>query len=151
MQKCLFFALTVVCCMSVFAEPTLGSKGDAKAKPAVQKAVDAADKAKPAAKQCKGTTLEGARCKRSALEGKEFCAQHADQAVKTPCKALTQEDKPCSRMAAPRSFFCAQHEAHKKLADPKAEIGHCRALTDEGKQCSRKAAVGWRYCDQHRK
>ena len=78
MQKCLYFALTVVCCMSVFAEPTLGAKGDATAKPAVQKVVVAADKAK----QCKGTTLEGARCKRAALKGKEFCAQHADQAVK---------------------------------------------------------------------
>lgn len=147
MQKCLYFALMVVCCMSVFAEPTLGAKGDATAKPAVQKVVVAADKAK----QCKGTTLEGARCKRAALKGKEFCAQHADQAVKTPCKALTQEDKPCSRMAAPHSFFCAQHAAHKKLADPKAEIGQCRALSDDGKPCSRKAAVGWRYCDQHRK
>lgn len=103
------------------------------------------------AAQCKGVTLQGERCKREAVEKKEYCAQHADQAVKYQCKALTEGGRQCKRTAAPRSFFCAQHEAGKKLADPKAEIGACRAVTDAGKQCSRKAVPGWRYCEQHRK
>jgi len=164
MSKITLFAIAAISFASVFAGgPTIGAKAaQAKpvavkeaAKPAADK-VDAKGKAKVekatvSSRQCKGVTLDGARCKHKALEGKDFCAQHADQATKYQCKAMTAEGKQCQRNAAPRCFFCAQHEAGKKLADPKQEAGQCRAFTDDGKQCTRKAAPGWRYCDQHRK
>lgn len=123
------------------AAKPVAAKAEAK-KPATDKTVS---------HQCKGRTLDGERCKRAAVEGKEYCAQHADQATKSPCKSLTEEGKQCTRHALPHGIFCAQHEKFKKLADPKKDIGQCRALTENGKQCTRKAGPGWRYCEQHRK
>lgn len=168
MSKIFVLAIAAVSFMGVFAGPTLGAKPAAKpvaVKPAVVKPTSAKpvaakpvaakpgvdNKAKPASRQCKGVTLDGQRCKHAALEGKDFCQQHADQALRTRCKAMTAEGKQCLRKASPHGFFCAQHEATKKLPDPKKDIGQCRAFTEDGKQCARKAAPGWKYCDQHRK
>lgn len=46
--------------------------------------------------RCNGTTKSGARCKRSASEGSQFCAMHADQAL-DPEEATPSADEASGR------------------------------------------------------
>ena len=89
--------------------------------------------------QCQATTKAGTPCKRKAVAGGKYCAQHA--AKNGPAAVDTPTARP-SRRKAPKAGDADE-------ASPVAEAGLCAATTKAGTPCRRKAVAGGKYCAQH--
>ncbi len=120
-------------------------------------AVAALVSAAAVAAQCQGSSQNGSKCRRTAIAGGNFCARHANQAVKgndgvasdgddVRCRAMTDAGTRCRHKKDGRSCYCKQHAAF--LVPPKI-VTRCRAIGADGRQCTEKTVNGRRYCKSH--
>ena len=89
--------------------------------------------------QCQATTKHGTQCRRKAVEGGRFCAQHAAK------NGEPADDTPAARPPRRKS----QKAGGEDAPAPVAETGMCAATTKAGTPCRRKAVAGGKYCAQH--
>ncbi len=92
--------------------------------------------------QCQATTKRGTQCKRKAVEGGKYCAQHAARLGGGEAEAPAAKPKRARRAKA-------EAEAPAANDAPAAAEGQCQATTKSGAPCKRKAQAGGKYCAQH--
>ena len=91
--------------------------------------------------QCQAITKKGTQCKRKAMTGSIYCAQHSKMNATKTVGNQNQVLPPASTRK--------QKEINKN--SKQVENRQCQAITKEGKQCKRKALPGSNYCWQHQK
>ena len=92
--------------------------------------------------QCQATTKRGTQCRRKAVEGGKYCAQHAGK------MGGSESEAPAARPKRARSAK-AESEAPAANDAPAVAEGQCQATTKSGAPCKRKAQAGGKYCAQH--
>ena len=92
--------------------------------------------------QCQATTKRGTQCRRKAVEGGKYCAQHAGK------MGGGESEAPAARPKRTRSAK-AESEAPAANDAPAVAEGQCQATTKSGAPCKRKAQAGGKYCAQH--
>ncbi len=92
--------------------------------------------------QCQATTRRGTQCKRKAVEGGKYCAQHAARLGGGEAEAPAAKPKRARRAKA-------EAEAPAANDAPAVAEGQCQATTKSGAPCKRKAQAGGKYCAQH--
>ena len=92
--------------------------------------------------QCQATTKRGTQCRRKAVEGGKYCAQHAARMSGGEAEAPAAKPKR-ARSAKVESEAPAANDA------PAVAEGQCQATTKSGAPCKRKAQAGGKYCAQH--
>ena len=121
----------------------------------------------PVEGQCQATTKRGTQCRRKAVEGGKYCAQHAAKmgggeasgaTAERPKRARRQKAEASAEPAAD-----AKPERPKRARKPKTEAaaepaakpaeasGMCQGKTKSGEPCKRKAKPGSKFCHQHEK
>ena len=127
--------------------------------------------AAPVEGQCQATTRRGTQCRRKAVEGGKYCAQHAARmgggeatgaAAERPRRARKPraeagaetggEDAPAARPRRSRKPKAeAAAEPAAKPAEAEASGGMCQGKSKNGEPCKRKAKPGSKFCWQHDK
>ena len=92
--------------------------------------------------QCQATTKRGTQCRRKAVEGSKYCAQHAGK------MGGGESEAPAARPKRTRSAK-VESEAPAANDAPAVAEGQCQATTKSGAPCKRKAQAGGKYCAQH--
>ena len=92
--------------------------------------------------QCQATTKRGTQCRRKAVEGGKYCAQHAGK------MGGGEAEAPAAKPKRTRSAK-VESEAPAASDAPAAAEGQCQATTKSGAPCKRKAQAGGKYCAQH--
>ena len=92
--------------------------------------------------QCQATTKRGTQCRRKAVEGGKYCAQHAGK------MSGGESAEPAARPKRTRSAK-VESEAPAANDAPAVAEGQCQATTKSGAPCKRKAQAGGKYCAQH--
>lgn len=87
--------------------------------------------------QCQAITKKGTQCKRKAVAGSIFCAQHSKM---SGVKTVIGQSNPQGKTQ--------KNETVKQIKN-QSENSQCQTFTKKGKQCSRKAKTGSKYCWQH--
>ena len=114
-------------------------------RPQREEAPAANDAPAPVEGQCQATTKRGTQCKRKAVEGGKYCAQHAARLGGGEADALAAKPK---RTRKAKSEAAAQSEAK---SEPAAAGGICQGKLKNGEPCKRKAKPGSNFCWQHEK
>jgi hypothetical protein len=96
--------------------------------------------------QCQATTKRGTQCRRKAVEGGKYCAQHAARMSGGESEAPAARPK---RVRKPKSEAAAGPAA--KPSEPTAASGMCQGKSKNGEPCKRKAKPGSNFCWQHEK
>jgi len=111
-------------------------------RPQREEAPAANDAPAPVEGQCQATTKRGTQCRRKAVEGGKYCAQHAAK------MGGGEADAPAAK---PKRTRKAKSEAEAPAANdaPAVAEGQCQATTKSGAPCKRKAQAGGKYCAQH--
>ena len=139
-------------------------------RPQKTEASAASDAPKPVEGQCAATTKAGTQCRRKAVEGGKYCAQHAARmgggetsgaAAERPKRARRQKAEASAEPAAdvkperpkrarkPKTEAAAEPAA--KPAEAEASGGMCQGKSKNGEPCKRKAKPGSKFCWQHEK
>jgi competence protein ComGC len=89
--------------------------------------------------QCQAITKKGTQCKRKAVVGSIYCAQHSKMSNVETVKSQA----PVKAQRAP------QKNETVKQGKTQSENAQCQAITKKGKRCTRKVKAGSKYCWQH--
>ena len=139
-------------------------------RPQREEAPAANDAPKPVEGQCAATTKAGTQCRRKAVEGGKYCAQHAakmngGEASGAKAERPKRARKPKAEAAAEPAAD-VKPERPKRARKPKAEAaaepaakpaeaeasgGMCQGKSKNGEPCKRKAKPGSKFCWQHEK
>ena len=96
--------------------------------------------------QCQATTKRGTQCRRKAVEGGKYCAQHAGK------MGGGESAEPAAKPRRTRKAKTeAAAEPAAKPSEPAAASGMCQGKTKSGEPCKRKAKPGSKFCHQHEK
>ena len=96
--------------------------------------------------QCQATTKRGTQCRRKAVEGGKYCAQHAARMGGGEAEAPAAKPK---RTRKAKADVTAEPAA--KPSEPAAVSGMCQGKSKNGEPCKRKAKPGSNFCWQHEK
>ena len=98
--------------------------------------------------QCAATTKSGAQCKRKAVQGGKYCAQHAAKNGEAAASSDEPAAKPKRRKAKAKAAADDTPPASEASA---AGGGTCQGKLKSGEPCKRKAKPGSNFCWQHDK
>ena len=101
-----------------------------------------------AAEQCQGITQKGARCRRNASAGSQYCWQHGGKAN----ESTKTVDRP-SRITKPRSLALPRagfYDGNGEGTGWRVEdMPTCKAKNEDGSSCTKKCYGGTGYCCNH--
>ena len=117
-----------------------------KARPARSENVAANDAPAAAEGQCQATTKKGTQCRRKAVDGGKYCAQHAAKNGEAAA-----DDAPATRPKRRAKPKAEVAEETPPAPSAEAASGICQGKTKNGEPCKRKAKPGSNFCWQHDK